>query len=435
MGFIELIGWLTLILGGGYFFLVYKTNEIDANNQIDKLIEHNDKCQDLIRERNRLVMSNKPTITHIELKKKLHEILNDPKEKQQSLQKIKSKKEFHEELNQINRNRRKCGYKYEIEIFEIFNTNREISFQDLISSIEFKFNVNNFQANELFDIWNENKLIEICQWNKNNWQVGKTLTCEFSNIDQTDLTRDKWINQRGKTLKPESIEYKTYMYGIPAENQRQDVDNNLQEANLLNKQGNEKFSAGEYKEAIAFFNTAIKLQPKVDVFYHNRADCFLKKKQLEKAKTDYQKVISLEPTRNDRNIYSKLASIYMYEENFETALFFYNRAIQISPERKKTLYNRAVAHIKLEDNHSAIEDIKKLIEAEPNNIDCHILLCKLFLEEHNLTEAKKCIDVINIREVMEPDFIVDESQLMKIGGLKLQYYELQSKNETNNLPF
>ena len=219
---------------------------------------------------------------------------------------------------------------------------------------------------------------------------------------------------------------------INSESQENGFD--LKEAKRLNEMGNDKFSKGEYEDAISLFNLAIQKQPKA-IFYHNRADSFYLNKQIKEAKLDLHTVIRLEPEKNDRNIYSKLGQIYFNERDYSSSLIYFDEAIRLSPERKKTLYNRAVAHVYLNHYQYAIKDLNELINALPNHIDAHILLGNLNLELQNLAETKNCIDTINLRETMEPEFNPTEYQFTQISQLKMKFHKLQSGIERNDFPF
>lgn len=211
MGFFESVGWLALIAGGVYVLLLFMSNKEDYKRERGKLIANNDKCQHLIYTYNKSVTDGKPIMTRDELTKRLNQTLTDPVEENKALEKIKRIKELDERMIQKKRERRKVGYKYEIEIFEIFDTNHELSKQELLSEIKYKFHANDIQADELLKLWKANYLVEICAWNKEKWEIGDTLTYESSNIDETDMTRVKWLEQQGKTLKPESQEYQDYI--------------------------------------------------------------------------------------------------------------------------------------------------------------------------------------------------------------------------------
>ncbi|MCK4665013.1 MAG: hypothetical protein KAT68_19240 [Bacteroidales bacterium] len=214
MGFMESIGMIAILFTGVYLLLRYLDYKVKSNDVITELEKNNDKCQDLIRRYNRSVIAGSPNMSFRELKKQLRKILRDPKEKQASIENIKRNQENKEKFNQKLRDNRKIGYKYEIEIFEIFDINRELTKKQLLLGIQSKLNVNSVKAEELLEIWNENSLIEICPWNPKMFEVGIVLNSEQLNLDKNDLTRKKWLNQHKKTLKRQSHDYFAYIKRI-----------------------------------------------------------------------------------------------------------------------------------------------------------------------------------------------------------------------------
>lgn len=211
MGFIESIGWLTIIFGGVCFVLIYlnRRNKIEHNE--GEFIQNNKSCQDLINTYNQSVIDGRPIMSSDELKKKLRKIIKDPQEKQNALDTIKVKYELNKASKQTFRNKRKVGYRYEIDIFEIFGSNRELAKYELLSSIKSRFNIDDNQANEILKLWRENQLVEICPWNIKNWEIGDVLTHEYYKLDEDDLTRQKWLDQHGVAIKPISKEYRDYL--------------------------------------------------------------------------------------------------------------------------------------------------------------------------------------------------------------------------------
>ena len=217
MKFIEFIGWSALVVGVGYLLLLYIYYKEESYQEKRELIANSFRCQNLIDSYNRSLIMGRPIMTDVELNRKLNQIIKDPIEAQDALERMKRKKETDKEYKQRVRNRRKVGYKYEIEIFEIFDTNRELSEQKLLRETESKFSINEAQAKELLQLWIDNRLVEACPWNPKIFDVGDTLKSESLSIDKTDLTRSKWLKKHGKTLKPISKECKEYIesYGFP----------------------------------------------------------------------------------------------------------------------------------------------------------------------------------------------------------------------------
>lgn len=210
MGLLESLGGLVLIAGGVYAVVSYSSSKDNSDRLKSELMKNNNSCKNLIYKYNKSVSEGRPIMSHDEFIKELDKIIKNPKEKQQALDEIRFKEEFKEKEIQKQRERRKIGYKYDTEIFEIFDTNRELDYEELIPQIELKFRLDRKEAIILFELWKKNGLITSCNWNKNKWEVGYTLRFELYSIDKNDLTLDKWLVINNKKLNPMSDEEKRY---------------------------------------------------------------------------------------------------------------------------------------------------------------------------------------------------------------------------------
>jgi len=199
MGILAAIGMLSILGGLIYLYLQHLSTKENKNNEKSRLIAKNDRCQNLIYEYNSSIRKGRPIMTHRELTKKLHKILDDPLEVEKAISKIEQEENFQKQFDQDRRKERKVGYKYEIEIFEIFDIRKYLSKEEILTGIRLKFNSDKNRANEIFEIWRSNNLIT--QFEKNNlWQVGAILTVEYFNLDKDDWTRIKWLVHQGKSL-------------------------------------------------------------------------------------------------------------------------------------------------------------------------------------------------------------------------------------------
>ncbi|XP_067001811.2 RNA polymerase II-associated protein 3 [Anabrus simplex] len=121
---------------------------------------------------------------------------------------------------------------------------------------------------------------------------------------------------------------------IPEANVIEDEEESqkLRDQALYEKElGNEQVKKQNWKEAIQYYNRAIKCYAYDPVFYANRALCFLKTKDLKSAETDC------------------------------------TAAIQLDPTYVKAYVRRATARTELRQYKDAKEDLEKALELEPNN--------------------------------------------------------------------
>ena len=198
----------------GYLLLRYLTDRDKSERENKILIKNNDKCRDLISERNWAMRKGEPALTYEELNKRLNQILKQPGEIENALENMRKHENSESQSKQWRRDKRKIGYKYEIEIFEIFNTDREVTKEYVIERAQAKFNTTPEKAIALFDLWQVNQLVQQCHWDKDKWEVGTILSDTFYSLDENDLTQSKWLLANNKKLKPVSEAYKKYVDNI-----------------------------------------------------------------------------------------------------------------------------------------------------------------------------------------------------------------------------
>jgi hypothetical protein len=215
MELLESIGILSLIFGGIYFLLNNNKNKEYSQRLKNELIKNNSSCNNLIFKYNQSIDKGKPIMTYTELMKEIDIIIKDPAERQESINRINRIEDNKEKAIQENRENRKIGYKYQIEIFEIFDTNRELSYKELHENVELKFRLDQDEATKLLKLWKKNQLINKCYWNSKKWEVGSVLTSDSYSIDKNDMTRNKWLIINNKILDPISFEEEEYDDGLP----------------------------------------------------------------------------------------------------------------------------------------------------------------------------------------------------------------------------
>jgi tetratricopeptide (TPR) repeat protein len=102
---------------------------------------------------------------------------------------------------------------------------------------------------------------------------------------------------------------------------------NVQNAGIYNDRGIAKQNKGDLDGAMADYNQAIKLDPKLDVAYINRGNVKQKKGDLEGAMADYNQAITLNP----KNVlaYRCRGDIKRKKGDLDGAIADYNRAIKL----------------------------------------------------------------------------------------------------------
>ncbi|HIA51641.1 MAG TPA: tetratricopeptide repeat protein [Candidatus Melainabacteria bacterium] len=155
------------------------------------------------------------------------------------------------------------------------------------------------------------------------------------------------------------------------------------------RQGVNLYDHAKMKDAIAQFNEAIKLEPKVAEFYYRRGDCWIELDKLKEAYADYTKAIELEP--NHYPAYKRRARIDYERGKLEDAVKDYDSAAKRSPnkiERAEIIKLKAKIHSFMNKHDLAIED---LTQAVALNKTAHALMLR-GNSYFSLKQYKKAID-------------------------------------------
>lgn len=116
-----------------------------------------------------------------------------------------------------------------------------------------------------------------------------------------------------------------------------------------------------YKRAEFDYSQAIEIKP-TDYNYYVRGKFFSELEKYELAVKDFTEVIKIYP--NDYESFQELAYCWLQLDQFEKAIFYYDKAIQ-EEEREDFYFFRGVCFKNLRQYKNAIEDIEKAIEINP----------------------------------------------------------------------
>jgi antitoxin component YwqK of YwqJK toxin-antitoxin module len=110
----------------------------------------------------------------------------------------------------------------------------------------------------------------------------------------------------------------------------------------------------------------------LDEIYFNRSQLYLKLNLIEEAKNDLIKAIKSNPKRKEALYHHHLGCTIIECGDFTSCIEHFNIALEIDPENYNSYYMRAVAYCSdksgLTDVNQAIDDLKKYLEYEPDDV-------------------------------------------------------------------
>ena len=135
------------------------------------------------------------------------------------------------------------------------------------------------------------------------------------------------------------------------------------------------YAAEDWEGAVARFSDAlsqtVESVPALNqsIVYDRRADAYLHKGDYDRAITDYDRVIQLQP-HCDICTYHNRGFAYLYKEDYDRAIADFDQAIQIQPDFAVAYGNRGLAYHDKGDYDRAIADFDQAMQLQPDCDAC-----------------------------------------------------------------
>ncbi len=209
----------------------------------------------------------------------------------------------------------------------------------------------------------------------------------------------------------------------------------------------EKYNAGQYKEAVKDYDKAIKKDIKNSDFFLGRGKCYDKLGDYSRTMKDYTTAIDLDNNnlqawklraalyaskgdyikalgdykicttinKSDTGVFFKMSDLHILTGNFSSAEDDLNRVIAIDPKIASAYYKKGLLFSRREDISRAFDNFSFAIKADPGYSAAYYQrgLCNIKLRR--VTQAGE--DFANARKSG-----LDESSLKNVSTIALQYY-------------
>lgn len=240
------IGVMSVIALAFYLYLRRLSNNERKKEENRTLARFSNKGEEVL----------KKELSEFEFDKELKKVFRDSKEKEAAINKKREYDEWHLAYQLANEQKqkenRKFGYKYENDIFEIFNIDDELSTMEIIIRISDHYNIHTSEAEDILELWHRNSLLSYSRKN-DIYSIGLILTSEYFSLTESDLTRSKWLKINNKELEYEEQQIRNKKIKEENDNQkRQQIINKYRDDvfNLLvidDLRGKREFITGVQK--------------------------------------------------------------------------------------------------------------------------------------------------------------------------------------------
>jgi tetratricopeptide (TPR) repeat protein len=126
---------------------------------------------------------------------------------------------------------------------------------------------------------------------------------------------------------------------------------------------------GDNDRAIADYDQAIRLDPKLRSAYYNRGTAYQAKGDNDRAIADYDQAIRLDPKR--ANAYNARGNSYLAKGGHDHAIADFDTAIRLDPKDALTYGNRGEAYQAKGENDRAIADFDTAIRLDPAHTEAY----------------------------------------------------------------
>jgi tetratricopeptide (TPR) repeat protein len=153
----------------------------------------------------------------------------------------------------------------------------------------------------------------------------------------------------------------------------------------LSDRGLELAKKGDLLHAIEYYTRAIKILPSFAPPYNNRANAYLKQRNLDGALADLSKAIELKPDYEEA--YSNRGAIYLDRKQYQEALNDCTTAIHIRPLYAPAYNNRALVYRAMDRFEDALRDSTTAIALKPDYTEAYANRGIIHLMLHHLEDA------------------------------------------------
>ncbi len=141
------------------------------------------------------------------------------------------------------------------------------------------------------------------------------------------------------------------------------------DANALGERGNDLLNNGDFHGAIACYDEALRIEPKLGYLYNNRGVAYHRLEDYKRAVEDYDRAIELLGPKDARiaKTYGFRGAARSAMGDHAGAVADYTEVLKLLPNDATAYNNRAATRHRLGDYQGAIEDYTAVVRIDPSN--------------------------------------------------------------------
>ena len=148
-----------------------------------------------------------------------------------------------------------------------------------------------------------------------------------------------------------------------------------------------KLAKSDFKNALAEFDQAAKLNPRNGVVYFHRALAKEKLGLLDEAINDYNAVIMMKLSLKEAHF--NRGTIYLNKKDYKLAISDFNTVIALDPKYDAAFYNRGLAYYNSQQLFAALGDFTTAIKLKPLNANAFLMRSYVYCAQGAANSAMK----------------------------------------------
>jgi len=156
-------------------------------------------------------------------------------------------------------------------------------------------------------------------------------------------------------------------------------------ATAHNNRGIARFRKGDYDNALADYNVAIRLAPAYGPAYLNRGNLYSEKGELDRAIADFNTAIQISPVYD--LAYNSRGFTYYRKHAFDAAIADFDKAISLKPDYGNAYWNRGRAYYAKNDIDRALADYAQAIRYKPNSAEVYSERANVHFDKGDVDKA------------------------------------------------
>ena len=153
----------------------------------------------------------------------------------------------------------------------------------------------------------------------------------------------------------------------------------------INNLAGVKVDIGQFASAIEDFNKLEQKSPNRIGLNRNRGICYMRIGKFKKALENYTREIAL--NKNDASTLELRGTVYTQLKKYSEALADFNSALKLSPGQVTTLTQRGYLHSLMKNPNLALADFNSALKTTPNNMEVLIMRANLLINYNKKKEA------------------------------------------------